>query len=249
MKDYKIQLYGCKNLHSTKNILLDEFENTQKINISKIICNNCNKNNMSRTYNNKFYKCLTCKHNLCPECKLKHDKEHIKIDFDDKNYKCDIHKDNYISYCDECNKNLCMLCQNEHDPGHNIIEYRKVIEDKEKIKKDLEEFKKNIDEFDDEIKKIIEKLNKIINNMNLYYEINKNILDNKFNNYDKNYEMLKNIKEIRGNIKESDINNILKIIREKDMETTLKKLAEIYTKMNKAEEKKKIIKEDYSDKN
>ena len=48
-----------------------------------------------------------------------------------------------------------MLCQNEHDDGHNMIEYRKVIEDKEKIKKELDEFNKNIDKLNDEIKEII----------------------------------------------------------------------------------------------
>ena len=83
------------------------------------------------------------------------------IDYDDKNYICDIHKEYYITYCDECNKNLCMQCQNEHDTGHNIIEYRKVFEDKEKIKKELDEFKKNIDILNGEINRIIQKLNKI----------------------------------------------------------------------------------------
>ena len=230
IKDYKIKLYDCKNLHCTKDILLDEFENTQKINISKIICNNCNKNNKSKTYNNKFYKCLTCKQNLCPECKLKHDKSHENniIDYDNKNYICDIHNDFYNSYCDECNKNLCMLCQNDHDNGHNMIEYRKVIEDKGKIKKELDEFNKNIDKLNDEIRGIIQKLNKIISNMKIYYEINKNILENKFANYEKNYEMLKNIKEIKNNIKESDINNVIK---ENNLELKLKKLIEIYEKM------------------
>ena len=138
IKDYRIKLYDCKNMHVTKDILLDEFENTQKINISKIIC-------------------------LCPECKSTHDKSHSKIiDYDDKNYICDIHNDYYNSYCDECNKNLCMICQNDHDAGHNIIEYRKVIEDKEKIKKELDEFNKNIDKLNGEIKGIIQKLNKNI---------------------------------------------------------------------------------------
>ena len=100
MKDFTIKLYDCKNLHVTKNISLDEFENTQKINISKIICNNCNNNNKFNTSKNLFYKCLACKQNLCPICKLRHKHEGI-IDYDHKNYICHIHKDIYISYCDE----------------------------------------------------------------------------------------------------------------------------------------------------
>ena len=230
IKDYKIKLYDCKNSHITKDILLDEFENTQKINISKIICNNCNRNNKSNTYNNKFYKCLTCKQNLCPECQLTHVKQHSKIiDYDDKDYICDIHKLCYYTYCDECNKNLCMQCQNEHDKGHNIIEYRKVFEEEENIKKELDEFKKNIDILDDEINRIIQKLNKIKDNMKIYYEINKNISENKFEKFEKNYEMLKNIKDIKSNIKASDIDNIINI---KDMDNKLRILLEISYKTN-----------------
>ena len=45
IKDYKIKLYDCKNGHNIDNILLEEYENTQNIDISKIICNICNINN------------------------------------------------------------------------------------------------------------------------------------------------------------------------------------------------------------
>ena len=55
-------------------IFLEEYENTQKINISKIICNIFNKNNKSNIYNNDFYICKTYKINIFPLCKLKHDK-------------------------------------------------------------------------------------------------------------------------------------------------------------------------------
>jgi hypothetical protein len=227
IKDYKISL-ECKNLHITKNILLDEFENTQKVNISKIICNKCN-NNKFKSYKNEFYKCLSCKQNLCPQCKLKHDKSHTKIiNYDDKNYICNTHNDYYISYCDKCNKNLCMLCENEHDKGHSIIGYRKIIEDKDKIKKELDEFKTKIDLFIDEIEGIIQKLNKIIDNMKIYFDINRNILENKFEKYEKNYQMLKNIQEIKNNIKLKDIDDI---INEKKMDKKLKILMEIYNKM------------------
>ena len=68
-KDYKIKLYSCKNGHEINNILLNEYYYSQNINESKIICNNCNKINKSKTYNNQFFKCLTCNINLCPLCK------------------------------------------------------------------------------------------------------------------------------------------------------------------------------------
>ena len=55
IKDYKINLYGCKNGHKMKNILLNEYENIPKINISKTICNKCYKNNINK--DNGLYIC------------------------------------------------------------------------------------------------------------------------------------------------------------------------------------------------
>ena len=73
--EYKINLFNCKNNHQINNILLNEFENY--IDISKIICNNCKIKNKNNTYNNEFYRCNTCKINICPMCKSSHDKTHI----------------------------------------------------------------------------------------------------------------------------------------------------------------------------
>ena len=54
INDYKIRLKNCVNKHN-KNILIEEFENSQLIDLSKIICNKCKINNMGNTFNNKFY--------------------------------------------------------------------------------------------------------------------------------------------------------------------------------------------------
>ena len=69
-------MYECKNGHKMENILLNEFEETQNIDLSHIKCDICKKNNKSISYNNIFYKCLTCNNNICPLCKSNHDKEH-----------------------------------------------------------------------------------------------------------------------------------------------------------------------------
>ena len=63
IKDYKITLYDCKNRHNFKNILLNEFENTQIIDKSKFLPNICKEHN-------EFYVvyCSNCKKNLCYEC-------------------------------------------------------------------------------------------------------------------------------------------------------------------------------------
>ena len=54
MNEYKINLYDCKNRHRMNNILLNEFENTQYIDISKIICDECKEKNKGNTYKMNF---------------------------------------------------------------------------------------------------------------------------------------------------------------------------------------------------
>ena len=49
IKEYKIKLYECKNNH-VKILTFDEFEKTQFIDESKIICDNCREKNKSNTY-------------------------------------------------------------------------------------------------------------------------------------------------------------------------------------------------------
>ena len=40
--NFKINISGCKNGHVFNNMILNEYENTQKIDITKIKCSNCN---------------------------------------------------------------------------------------------------------------------------------------------------------------------------------------------------------------
>ena len=48
INNYKINLYDCKNRHKRENITLNEYENIQKVDLSKIICNKCNINNRNK---------------------------------------------------------------------------------------------------------------------------------------------------------------------------------------------------------
>ena len=81
IKDFKINLSECKNKHKINNILLNKYEETQKIDLNKIICEICNKNNKGNTHNNEFYICITCNKNVCPLCKSIHDKNHSIINY------------------------------------------------------------------------------------------------------------------------------------------------------------------------
>ena len=177
INDYKIYLYDCKNGHKIDRILLDEFEKTQNINISEIVCDLCGEVNKGITYNNEFYKCLSCDINICPLCKIKHNKEHDIINYEQKNYICNNHNEKYNSYCCKCKKNLCMYCESEHEDKKNIIYYGDIIPKKDIFKNRIGEFKIKIDIFNAKIKEKIKKLNKIMKNIEIYYNINNNLVE------------------------------------------------------------------------
>ena len=239
--EYKISLSKCDNMHKIENIRLNEFQNLQKINESKIICNICNAKK-AEVFDNKFFKCFNCNKNLCPLCKLKHIKEHIIIDYELKNYLCKNHGEKYISYCKDCNKNLCDLCGFDHNKNHVLIYHRDIIQNKNDNNNILRE---KINKIKEEIKEMINKLKIIENNLEVYNNICNNIINKNLKN--KNYQILVNINEI------SIFNNLIildldKIINENKIENKIKYLYEIYEKMenknnDKKEDKNEIIKE------
>jgi hypothetical protein len=118
INDYKINLKNCINKHNKK-ILIRRFEGSQLNGLSKIICNNCKKNNLEKSHNNIFYKCLNCKMDICPACYKNHNKEHKIINYSEKNNICDKHYAYYENYCTDCNKNICPKCFEDHN-NHNV---------------------------------------------------------------------------------------------------------------------------------
>ena len=82
IKNYSISIFDYKNGHEIKNLSIDEFEESQKIDLSKIICDKCKKNNKSNTFNNEFFKCFKCNINLCPLCKSSHENNHNIINYE-----------------------------------------------------------------------------------------------------------------------------------------------------------------------
>ncbi len=81
--DYNVYLFDCKNNHSII-IGLDKFKESQKINLTKIICNICKIKNMGNMYDNTFFSCLNCKKNMCVLCKSIHNKNHAIINYEKK---------------------------------------------------------------------------------------------------------------------------------------------------------------------
>ena len=225
ISEYKI-LLQCINNHNLENILLNDYEKTQRIDISKIICDECKINNKAKSYKNIFYRCNECKKNICISCKDKHIKqyqEHNIINYDEKNYICNIHNYNYSSYCKNCNKNICIYCIKEHK-GHEVINYMDILPDIKDI--NINKLRNNIDRFKEIINDIINQLNKIKENIEYYYNINNNIY-NSLKNKHINYELLYNYNQINKSDIINDINDIIN-----NDNNRYQKLNEIYNKMN-----------------
>ena len=229
IKDYKITLFECKNNHKIENILLDEFENTQIIDNKKIICEICKKKIKLNTFMNTFYKCCECEKNICVLCKLKHDRSHKIINYDDKLYICNKHYENYYSYCQKCKINLCILCEGEHI-SHEKISLGDIILKKEELDNKKNSLKNKIDLFINEIELIINILKEVINKMNIYYKINEDIINNYINTdfYKRNYEILYNINKIFENNIEKELENI----KNSDFKNKFNYIFNIYKNMN-----------------
>ena len=204
IRDYKVELYNCKNKHRINDIVLDKYEQIQNIDISKIVCYDC-KENKSNIHNKEFFKCITCQINLCPLCKTNHNKEHNIINYDSKDIICSIHKEVFISYCNECKTNICLSCINKHK-DHDCISFMDIIPDLDKMKEEKKILRTLMDKLKENINDIIKKLNEVGKNMEIYYKIYDDMLNN-YQNKNRNYELIKSINEI-------DNINILKDLNE-----------------------------------
>ena len=231
VKDYKIFLSQCKNGHKYDNILFSKFNELQTEDISKIMCGICKKSK-NHISGNKMFICITCKINLCILCKSIHDDSHILIDYDKKNYICENDGENFTSYCQTCKKNLCVSCENEHSE-HDIIPFSKLMKKKNELIKQNSDLKKDIDNFKKLINDITKKLNQVRDNVDIFFDINKNLINSTKKQY-RNYEELISINEINNNNTiQTDINNI---INENNINNQINKILDIYDKMGIEEE-------------
>ena len=197
LDEYKMSL-ECNKGHKINDISFNEFNNNQKVDLAKIVCEDCKKVNKFSTYDHQFFKCLTCKKNICPLCKSKHNKNHDIIDYNQKYYICSNHNEIFSSYCKKCKINLCIECESNHKDKENIILYRDLLPKKDLIKSQLSELRIKIDKFKEVINKFKKDLDDIIFNFEIYYSINDNIIKN-YTMKKRNYQLLTNIKEVINN--------------------------------------------------
>ena len=226
--NYKITIFGCKNNHIHKDISFKEFEETQCIDESEIICHQCNLNNKRNCYENKFYVCNTCNSNLCPLCKSKHNKEHNIIDYELKEYICKEHNEKYISFCNKCKKDLCFICENSHK-NHEIRNYSQEIINKEELKDYIIDLKENIDFTSGMIISMLVKFKEIIDILKNYY----NVVNDIVNNYDiknRNFETMFNIKLVYKYRK--IIDKLTEIKSSTSVKDIIKKILKIYDQIH-----------------
>ena len=228
-EDYKINLSHCKNDHSKNGIFINQFQLTQMIDITEIKCQICNdeQKNKGETHNNEFYICFNCNKNICPLCKLSHDKSHNVVKYDEKNYFCNKHQnEKYVKFCNNCKLNVCILCESEHE-NHSSKSFGSMMPKEEIIKEKMKEFKKEIDLFKIKVDNIISNLEFVKKNLDKYYEINETMLKNYKPSF-KNYETLTNINQINNNI--HNILSEIKLINSENSDQTLN-ILNIYQKM------------------
>ena len=238
-EDYKIKLYECPNKHERKDINIPDFSDTQMVNESKIVCEQCKFKNKGNCPKNEFYRCLTCSKNICLLCKSNHDKKHNIIEYNQRNYICQTHNEPLIKYCTNCKTNICFSCEGHGE--HIKVDLGDLIPSMEENKNFLNEMKTVIDSIDLKIKETINILNKFSDFMKKFYEICNTIVEN-YNVKNRNYQILQNLREISANniiynklkdIKiKCDINDIIHMYRNINKEIQNKENINIKDRIN-----------------
>ena len=202
INNFKFNFHGCKKNHNINDILLNNYEETQKIDLNQILCDICKKYNKGNTPNNELYICYTCNKNICPLCRSTHDNSHIIINYDDRNYICKEHNDSFIKYCKTCQNNICIICESKHK-GHKILDFKNILLDKEDLSKSAKVLNFYIVQFKKKTTIIKDILDRMINKLDMYYKIY-NVIINNFNMNKRNYYKLQNLKNLK------DFNEIIK---------------------------------------
>ena len=198
LANYSVSFYGCEHKHSFTTTY-DKYFKNQKMELSEIRCCVPSCEHDMQNDNFDFFLCLTCSQlmdkskSYCYQCNKTHDKEHVRIKFDNKNYYCKKHFNKFFKYCFKCKKNLCEDCVKEHS-DHGIKSYESMTpnpEKLEKIKNSLKDMKKNISTLKLVIEDIIYSLNGTMRIFQNYYDIANNIIT-KYEMFNKDQKSFKN---------------------------------------------------------
>lgn len=227
VENYKLHFTNCfhhGNKHEDSMNLFD-YDKTQKIDFSQIKCcySRCPKN--QNTELNDFNKCLECSKAIgharyyCREHSESHfHKGDCLIKYNEKYFYCTQHFKKFICYCSTHKLNLCENCIEGHKKVCNskIINFASSLNLKN-IKSQLEDIQKKTETLKelivDEIQRMmnssiemIEKYKYIAYDIIAKYELNNSNTDLK------NYQIIKNIKNLKISNKEiiEDLDGLLK---------------------------------------
>ena len=129
IKDFNINLFGCKKNHKINNLSLYKFEDSQKLDNSNNSCSQCKINNIS---SEEFFVCYTCNKKICSKCRENHDNNHEVIKYNDRNFICKSHNKKFKKYCKSCNEDLCVECENKHI-NHKIFDLGTILLNKNEL--------------------------------------------------------------------------------------------------------------------
>ena len=221
IENFGLNYYGCPNKHkSTKTF--DEYEDSQKINYSKIKCDNCHR---TRKEVKELIKCLTCSKKFqrscyyCSKCNAEFEEKNPKlkheiIKYEDKNYIC-LDGCEYSFYCLNCEIDLCEICEKTHKNNkHNIIKYDSITPKIKSINRELEKIKAKIDESKIHIEQILKMIEDASQTLDNYYIICKDIVGKceTYNTKLKNYHVISNLNflEKSNQVVMDNLNELLK---------------------------------------
>ena len=242
IKDYKISLSKCKNGHIFSNIYLKNFYSTQKYEEAQKMFK---EKNIKKEEDKKINEIKEeDKNSIAPPTPLSSKDIHLNEinDNSDENFystKCEKHKmQQYSSYCLNCKKNLCSECEMNHNlfrnnkEMHKIMHFYEILSNNdeyiEKLSENIKKFRYKIDLLKIELSKLTNIINNVINNYEIYYNIYYDLISN-YEIVERNYHILKNIKNIKFNEIFDDLDNI---INEGHFFKKFEKTFEIYNKMS-----------------
>ena len=238
IEDYRLKFYGCKYNHSV-NKIFNDYDTSQKIEFSKIVCNENGCKNNQRDNPADFYKCFKCTQinkittYLCYSCNKTHNKKHKTVEYNKKNYYCEEHFKKYIKYCKVCNKDLCEDCENNHKTkNHNTLNYNYINQNINNIKENL---KDNIKESIDNLKVIVGKIKKFLDGTIKIFEDYYNIAEDIINKYEAYNKELKNHRIVESvlNLDASNqkiLKDLNEIIKGENFKEQICKIIDIYIK-------------------
>jgi len=187
---YKTTFYNCKHKHLHIG-LYDTYFTDQVYYPERINCAD-NKENCKKNAKNDpdFKQCLTCSQinkttkSYCSNCIKQHrEKNHVIINYEDKNYYCRKHIKKMEKYCFQCKKNLCESCVEEHEKEKekekekNKVHQIKNIDSLIPLDKEIKELKNSLIE----ISKYIKDLKIVIDNINYTLNAAMRIYTNYYN--------------------------------------------------------------------